>query len=134
MSDIITPDFGRSPILELGDIVSLDWAVYTNHYGDLHEGLMGIDRVTGMVYSIDAYWDPGVESHSGEDIGGQAIVVTIAVPGEEEWYIIPQVELKMIRRLVTRSFSDYADSISAEEQTGKVLQFDPEKRVTPCEA
>ena len=117
----------------MGDIVSLDYTVYTNHYGDPHECLKGIDRVTGMVYSIDALWDPGVESHSGEDIGGQAIVVTVAVPGEEEWYLIPQVELKMIRRLVTRSFSDYADNNSAEEQA-KVLQFDPEKRVTPCEA
>ena len=133
MSDIITPDFGRCPILKKGDIVSLDYAAWSGHYGDIHEELSGEDRVCGIVYSVDAHWDPGVVSRTGEDIGGQAIVVTIAVPMWEEWYLIPDVELGMLRRLVMRSFADYDVEVSGVEE-GKVLQFDPEKRVTPREA
>ena len=133
MSELITPDFGRSPILKKGDIVSLDYAAYRGHYGDMYEELEGQDRVTGIVYSVDAHWDPGVVSHSGEDIGGQAIVVTIAVPMWEEWYLIPDVELDMVRRLVTRSLSEYGVDIPSAIEDN-VLQFDPEKRVTPREA
>lgn len=133
MSELITPDFGRSPILKKGDIVSLDYTAWTSHYGDVHEELSGEDRVTGIVYSVDAHWDPGVVSRTGEDIGGQAIVVTIAVPMWEEWYLIPDVELGMLRRLVMRSFADYDVEVSGIEE-GKVLQFDLEKRVTPHEA
>ena len=134
MSELITPDFGRSPILKKGDIVSLDYAAWTGHYGDVCEELKGLDRVTGIVYSVDAHWDPGVVSRTGEDIGGQAIVVTIAVPVPEEWYLIPDVELRHIRRLVTRTLSDYDIDNLDNDCDGKVLQFDLEKRVTPHEA
>ena len=133
MSELITPDFGRSPILKKGDIVSLDYTAWTSHYGEMHEELKGHDRVTGIVYSVDAHWDPGVVSHSGEDIGGQASVVTIAVPMWEEWYLIPDVELDMVRRLITRSLSEYGVDILSEA-ADNVLQFDSEKRVTPHEA
>ena len=133
MSELITPDFGRSPILKKGDIVSLDYTAYRGHYGDMYEELEEQDRVTGIVYSVDAHWDPGVVSHSGEDIGGQAIVVTIAVPMREEWYLIPDVELDMIRRLVMSSLADYGIDIPSEA-ADNVLQFDSEKRVTPHEA
>lgn len=133
MSEIISPDFGRSPILKKGDIVSLDYAQWSDYYGDVHEALEGLDRVTGIVYSIDAKWDPGTVSRNGEDIGGQAIALTIAVPTEEEWYLVPDVELVSIRRYVTRSLGD-GDVDIAPEADGKVLQFDPEKRVTPREA
>ena len=99
----------------------------------MYEELEEQDRVTGIVYSVDAHWDPGVVSHSGEDIGGQAIVVTIAVPMREEWYLIPDVELDMIRRLVMSSLADYGIDILSEA-ADNVLQFDSEKRVTPHEA
>jgi len=131
MSDIITPDFGRSPILKPGDIVSLDYAAWTDYYGGIHEELEGLDRVTGIVYSVDAQWDEGTVSHIGEDIGGQAIALTIAVPTEEEWYLIPDVKLAGIRRHVTRSLDDV--EVGSIDKS-KVLQFDPKKRVTPREA
>ena len=134
MSELITPDFGRSPILKKGDIVSLDYAAWTSHYGDMYEELKGLDRVTGIVYSVDAQWDPGVVSRTGEDIGGQAIVVTVAVPMPEEWFLIPEVELSGIRRLVNRTLSDYDIDNLDGDCDGKVLQFDFEKRVTPHEA
>ena len=133
MSELITPDFGRSPVLQEGDIVSLDLTDIDISGLYPYEVLQGLDRVSGIVYSIDAQWDPGVESHSGEDIGGQAVVMTLAIPGEEEWYIIPDVKLSQIRRLLSRSLEDY-DLKVVSSAPGKVLQFDPEKRVTPHEA
>lgn len=137
MSEIIEPDFGKSPVLEVGDIVTIDFVQYCADIG-LPGGspLPGMfrrhgegDRLHGLVYSITSTFKDGT-MWRGQDLGGQARILEIAVPDGDEWAIIDSVPLDLIRRCVTRSIRDYEEA-SAPPQ---IIPFDPEKRVTPREA
>ena len=138
MSEIIKPNFGKSPILAVGDIVNLDFVQYCADVGLVAGSpLSGMfrhlelgDRIEGLVYSItstfhkDTVW-------RGQDLGGQARIIDIVVPNGEMWAIIDAVPLNLIRRCVSRSIRD--DEVETPTPT-QIIPFDPKKRVTPREA
>jgi hypothetical protein len=104
MSDIISPDFGKTPVLNKGDFV---------RFSDCTDGLWGI------VVSVD-------ERYRFGDIAGQARILSVAIPTDEtadgdeedgEWTIERDVELSELTRIYT------SESTHADEKAGQVLQF-----------
>ena len=104
MSEIIKPDFGRTPFLNRGDFVRM----------------VDCDCCHGIVVSIESRYMLG-------EIAGQASEFSVAVPNEEgTWSIEDGHTIDSVVRVLV------ADPELAEQKDGKVLQFEDAKVRVNC--
>jgi hypothetical protein len=103
MSDIITPNFGKSPMMDKGDFV---------RFADCDD-----DCCHGIIVSVDERYRYG-------DIAGQARILSVAIPAgvdiddeDGDWTIERDVEISELVRVVL------AEPIAIEGKEGKVLEF-----------
>ena len=110
MSNLVEPDFGRNPFIEVGDCVVFQGTTMSGQ---------DIGEVDGMVHEV-------ISRYSDGPIRGQAKLMEVGVPiggkrsfqSEGEWAIMEVAFTEIICRRF-KSVSDYC------ERAGKVFQFEP---------